>query len=531
MALIDINGLTFGYDGSPDTIFQDVSFQIDTDWRLGLIGRNGCGKTTFLNLLLGKLEYQGTISSPLPFEYFPYPVCSSGATALEQIRETIAPYRVWETEMEQLLRKSTPEALAAYGEVQELYSMHSGYTIDEEIRKEASRLQVAPDALDRPFSTLSNGEKTKLLLAAMFLRKNSFLLIDEPTNHLDLEAREAVADYLKTKKGFLLVSHDRKILDSAADHILSINRKTIEVQKGNYSSWRENKERKEQFELAQNDKLKKEIRRLEVAADRTAAWSDDVEKTKYGSLNSGLKPDRGYLGHKSAKMMKRSKAAEQRREKAAEEKSQLLQDLEVAGDLKLHILPHPKKMLAEAKNLSLSYGERDIVKEICFTISQGERVALRGRNGCGKSSVIKLLLGENIPYTGLFYKAGNLKVSYIPQDASFLRGSLRTFIQQSGVDESLMKAILRKLDFSRGQFEKDMASYSEGQKKKVLLAKSLSEPATLFVWDEPLNFVDILSQEQIELLLQKEKPTMLFVEHDAAFCDKIATKYVELCKE
>ena len=298
----------------------------------------------------------------------------------------------------------------------------------------------------------------------------------------------AVAEYLKTKKGFLLVSHDRKILDSAVDHILSINRKTIEVQKGNYSSWRLNKDRKDQFELAQNDKLKKDISRLENAARRTAAWSDDVEKTKYGSRNSGIRPDRGYLGHKAAKMMKRSKAAEQRRERAVEEKAQLLQDIELAAELKLHLLRHPKKLLVEAKNLSISYGERSVVKGISFTIIQGERVALHGRNGCGKSSLIKLLLGENIPYSGLFAKAGGLKISYIPQDTSFLNGSLREFIRQSGADESLMKAILRKLDFSREQFEKDMASYSEGQRKKDRLVKSLSEPASLFVWDGAAEF-------------------------------------------
>ena len=186
MALIDISNLTFGYDGSPDTIFQDVSFQIDTDWRLGLIGRNGCGKTTFLNLLLGKLEHQGSIYSPLSFEYFPYPLCdSSEAPAIELIREAVAPYRAWEAEMDRLLLEGTPDALMKYGEVQELYAMNDGYIIDEEIIREANRLQVAPDALERPFSTLSNGERTKLLLAAMFLRKNSFLLLDEPTNHLD----------------------------------------------------------------------------------------------------------------------------------------------------------------------------------------------------------------------------------------------------------------------------------------------------------------------------------------------------------
>lgn len=492
MSMIQVSGLTFGYEGSFDNIFEDVSFQIDTDWKLGFIGRNGRGKTTFLNLLLGKYDYAGTITHSVEFEYFPYPVEDR-----EEMTLTI-------------LEGIAPEA--------ELWR----------IQRELSLLEVEEDVLYRPFSTLSNGEQTKTLLAALFSKENRFLLIDEPTNHLDALAREKVGDYLAGKKGFILVSHDRAFLDRCVDHVLSINRADIQVQRGNYTSWQENKDRQDQYELAENDRLKKDIKRLEQAAKRTAGWSDAVEKTKKGSRNSGLRPDRGFIGHKSAKMMKRAKSIESRREEAVQEKSDLLHNLEQAGRLKLPYTPYYKETLVEAVGLTLFYGEKTVTEGLSFSVKRGERVALVGRNGSGKSSILKLILGEEIQHTGVLRIGSGLTLSYVPQDTSFLQGEMREFIRREGLDESLFKAILRKLDFSRPQLEKPLESLSQGQKKKVLLARSLCQPAHLYIWDEPLNYVDLLSRTQIEELIGEFEPTMLFVEHDKVFCEKIATKLVQL---
>lgn len=168
------------------------------------------------------------------------------------------------------------------------------------------------EALSQPFATLSHGEQTKLLLAALFCRDDPFLLIDEPTNHLDEHARAGIAAYLRSKSGFILVSHDRAFLDGCVDHILAINRTRIDLRQGNFSSWYENKQREDRQEIERNERLQADIRRLSAAARRTADWSEQAEKSKTGSRNSGLRPDRGYIGHKAAKMMKRSKAIEQR---------------------------------------------------------------------------------------------------------------------------------------------------------------------------------------------------------------------------
>lgn len=527
MSQITVNDLTFSYDTTYDNIFEHVSFQIDTDWKLGFIGRNGRGKTTFLNLLLGKYEYQGGIYSSVSFDYFPYDVLDTDALAMEIVMNTIAPFKEWEQEMEQCLElheKESASTMERYGQLQELYQAHDGYIIKELIEKEMGKLQVDLSVLTRPFFTLSFGERTKLMLAALFLKKNNFLLIDEPTNHLDMEGRETLANYLQAKKGFLLVSHDRAFLDRCIDHVLSINRANLEVQKGNFSSWLQNKELQDNYELDNNEQLKKDITMLADSAKRAMGWSDQVESSKIGS-HSG---DRGFIGHKAAKMMKRAKSIESRKLEAIEEKKGLLKNIEQADSLKMNLLPFPKKRLIEVEDISLFYGEREIASHIDFTLREGDRIVIRGKNGSGKSTLFKLLLGEEVTFTGRYHIAPGLKISYVSQDTSYLSGNLKDFALTYGLDETIFKTVLRQLDFSKNQFEKDIRDFSGGQKKKVLLAKSLTEPAHVFLWDEPLNFVDVFSRVQIEELILKYQPTMIFVEHDRVFGEKIATEVVSV---
>ncbi len=525
MSQINVNDLTFGYATSYDTIFEHVSFQIDTDWRLGFIGRNGRGKTTFLKLLMGSYEYQGTITSSVNFSYFPFAVEDEMMLTLSVVKDTIAPFSQWEKEMELCLAEEhTEENLEKYGKLQELYLSHDGYIIEELIEKELGKLKVDTEILARPYHTLSFGERTKLLLAALFLRKNNFLLIDEPTNHLDMEGRDTLAEYLNSKKGFMLVSHDRNFLDRCIDHVLSINRTDIEVQKGNYSTWWVNKERRDNYEVDKNEQLRKEITVLSDAAKRAKGWSDQVEASKIGTHAA----DRGAIGHKAAKMMKRAKAIENRKLDAIEEKKSLLKNIEELEDLKINILPIEGRRLMEAEDLSLFYDGRRVVSEVNFTLTKGSRLAIHGRNGSGKTTLLKLLLGQEIEYQGRFYVAPSLKISYVSQDTSYLTGNLKDFAVNYGLDETIFKTVLRQLDFARVQFEKDISEFSAGQKKKVLLAKSLAEPAHVFLWDEPLNYIDIFSRMQIEELILKYQPTFIFVEHDRMFCERIATEVIRL---
>ncbi|MBP1925833.1 lincosamide and streptogramin A transport system ATP-binding/permease protein [Sedimentibacter acidaminivorans] len=523
MSLISVNNLTFCYETNYENIFENTSFDIDTDWKLGFIGRNGRGKTTFLQLLMGKYKCKGTITSSVQFDYFPFKVVNEYNT-LEVVKNIIAPFAEWEYEMNECIAENTEKSINRYGELLDLFISHDGYIIEEFIEKEIRKLDVSLDVLTRPFISLSNGERTKLMLAALFLKKNNFLLIDEPTNHLDFEGRKCVGKYLSSKKGFILVSHDRYFLDNIVDHIISINRNSIDVQKGNFSSWQDNKNRQDNFEIKQNEKLRKDIVQLEESFRRTAGWSDKIEKSKIGEHA----PDRGNIGHKAAKMMKRAKSNELRKKNLIDDKKKFLKDIEKNDALKIHPLKYSKSTLINIDNLSVYYDNRIIFEDVSFAVNQGDRIALRGKNGCGKSSIIKLLIGENISFSGNINIGSELKISYISQDTSFLSGTFKDYSQKENIDETLFRAILSKLDFSSNIFDKDLKDLSGGQKKKVLIAKSLSQIAHVYIWDEPLNFIDVLSRMQIEQLIKSYEPTMIFVEHDYMFNESIATKVINL---
>ena len=500
MSIIDIKNLTFCYEGSYDNIFENASVTLDSDWRLGFIGRNGRGKTTLLKLLCGEYEYSGSISTSVHFDYFPFPVDDTSRSTLEVLTSVFPQLALWE------------------------------------LTRELFRLDLDEEILHRPFHRLSNGEQTKAMLALLFTKQDNFLLIDEPTNHLDQNSRQAVSKYLQSKRGFILISHDRTFLDHCVDHILVLNKSGLEVQRGDFSGWWTQKERREQFEMSENERLQRDVKRLSDSAKRTASWSNKLESTKIGSHAA----DRGAIGHKAAKMMKHAKVTEAHREKALEEKSALLKDLEQASDLLLKPVRYHNNRFIEISELTVQYGDQSLFNPLSFSIFQGDRIALTGRNGSGKTSILKLLLGSStpanhtipsnnvIPYGGQVYVASNLQLSYVSQDTSFLQGNIRDYASASGVEESLLKAVLRQLDFSRVQFEKDMADYSEGQRKKVLIAKSLCDRAHLYIWDEPLNFIDVLSRIQIENLLLTFQPTMLIVEHDEAFVRSVCTKTVTL---
>ncbi len=491
MSYININQLTFGYEQSDELLFDHVTLQMDGSWKLGLIGRNGRGKTTLLQILLGKLDYSGTVSSDLEFTYFPYPVRNPERMTLE------------------IMQEICPTA------------------VDWELLREADLLAVDAECLYRPFASLSNGEQTKSLLAALFAGENRFLLLDEPTNHVDAEGRRKIADYLKSKKGFILVSHDRAILDECIDHVISINRANIDVQQGNYSTWRTNFLQMQEAELAENEKLKKDIRRLNDAARQSASWSDRVEGSKTGTTNAGSKLDKGFVGHKAAKMMKRSKNLESRMQNAAEEKAGLLKNVETSDSLKLEPMKYEKNLLIGGKDLAIFYDNSEVCNNLKMEVHNGDRIALVGRNGCGKSSLLKLICGEAITYTGELTIGSGLVISYVPQSTAFLKGTIRGYASDQGADLTLLMTMLRKLGFERSQFETPMENMSEGQKKKILIAASLSQRAHIYIWDEPLNYIDIISREQIEELILTYEPTMLFVEHDTVFREKIATQVLE----
>ncbi|MBO4883933.1 MAG: ABC-F family ATP-binding cassette domain-containing protein [Clostridia bacterium] len=522
MSVIQIENLSFTYPGSAYPVFEDCSFTMDTDWRLGLVGRNGRGKTTLMRLLDGTLTGSGSITASVSFDYFPF-AFDLNLSARRAMKRAVAPFEEMEAEMARLLAQGE-EGVSAWGELEHAYAAAGGYGIDAAIEKEAGELGFPASELERPVASFSPGERTRLMLGAMFLRRNRFLLIDEPTNHLDREGRERVAAYLKSKKGFLLVSHDRWFLDQTVDHICALHKTGMHVEQGNYSSYAANKARQDAFEQERNEKLQGDIRRLTETAREKAAWSDRVESGKIG----GHIYDRGAVGHKAAKMMKRALAIERRTEAMIEEKKSLLRDIEYASWLTLHPLEHPARVLVRLTDAVAGYDGRAVLGPMNLEIAQGERVAVSGGNGQGKSTLLKLIQGILPPMGGRVHRASGLVISALPQLADGWSGTPREVGEREGLDLSYFLMLLRKLDFPREAFERDMTGFSMGQKKKVLLAASMARPAHLYLWDEPLNYIDLPSREQVENMLAETDATLLFVEHDRRFEERIATRRIEL---
>ncbi|MBO0455036.1 ribosomal protection-like ABC-F family protein [Candidatus Enterococcus murrayae] len=498
MTNIKINHLTFGYDRLGTLLFDDAQLTIAADWKLGLVGRNGRGKTTLLNLLRGELPYQGQIVHQLEMKYFPKKI-------------------------------NDPTQLTYFALTEE-----EGLEIWK-IERELTLLNCDLDILWRPFSTLSGGEQTKALLALLFLDEYSFPLIDEPTNHLDIKGRQLVADYLRKKQqGYILVSHDRNFLDQAVDHILAIEKSQLILYQGNFSTYEEQKAQRDAYELAQNSKLKKEISRLQRTAREKAEWSFSREKDKTNKPKGFIDTEYrrvspGAIGADAARMMKRSKAIVQRVEGQISEKEKLLKNIESVDALTISYEENYHRRIIQVEDLALSYFDRTLFSGKNFELLRGECLTIIGKNGSGKTSLIQALLGE-FPgeITGVIQRVNGLTISRIRQNYESNQGTLEAFAEKEGLDYSQFLNNLRKLGMERQVFANRIQDMSMGQRKKVELAKSLSQTANLYIWDEPLNYLDVFNQKQILELLQRVKPTLILIEHDDYFVKKVSDKVVRL---
>ncbi|GMG71022.1 ribosomal protection-like ABC-F family protein [Tetragenococcus halophilus] len=496
MSKIEIKDLTFGFDNLAEPLFDHTNLTIDTQWKLGLIGRNGRGKTTLLQLLLGKYAYSGIIKHQLEFTYFPQKISDKTLLTYDCL-QALAVFDLWE------------------------------------IERELNLLQTNPEILWRPFDSLSGGEQTKILLALLFIDDHHFPLIDEPTNHLDIMARQQVANYLQAKRnGFIVVSHDRSFVNEVVDHVLSIEKSQLVLYQGNFSTYEEQKEQRDHYEQEENRKLKKEIGRLKQTAAEKAEWSRGRERDKQGNPNqkgSGAIYDTGAIGARAARTMKRSKAIVNRMEEKAEEKKGLLHDIEDVDSLTINYQPSYHKQLLKVEKLQLSYTEQPLFSPISFEIEQGQRLAIQGANGSGKSSIIQFLLDE---FTGVASGkatfAHDLSISYVRQNYEDNTGTLQEFAQAHHLSYEELLNNLHKLGVERKVFANRIEKMSLGQRKRVELAKSLATPAELFIWDEPLNYLDVFNHEQLEAVIQSVQPSMLVVEHEATFLKNIATKMIYL---
>lgn len=487
MSYIQLDHITYTYPSGLAPVFENLTLHLDTDWKLGVIGRNGMGKSTLFRLLTGELKGDGRISSNLRFIRFPMEIADENIFGYLLASEFLPEEDFWK------------------------------------VLREATLLDLPSEVFYRPIATLSGGERTKLQLAVLFA-SDGFPLLDEPTDHLDAAGRAALARYLAAKRGFFLVSHDRTVLDGCCDHILALEKTGAAVTRGNYTVWKEEREKRERADSVKKEKLEKERTRLQEAARRIAEWSNAAEGEKFGTRNSGLRPDRGFIGASAARVMKRATAARDRTARAEEGIAELLKAFEETERLRLTPMAFFRETLFCCSDLCVCIGGRQILRNLTFSMKQGERVAISGANGAGKSTFLKVIAGL-LPAEGEIDLSPRLKISYVPQTFA-RRGTLSEYAAEYGIDEPYFKAILSKFGFSGRDLCRDLSEMSEGQKKKAALARSLCEKAHLYIWDEPLNYLDIASREQIEDAIIASDASILFVEHDAAFCEKIATRTI-----
>lgn len=526
MSQILIKNLSFSYRSHYSKVFQNINLNLDTDWKLGVIGRNGRGKTTFLKLLSGELEPEsGYIEKQVNTEYFPYSYTGSYEIVLDIIMECAGGFRTMEAQLD------NPDILQKYMDL-------DGFSMEGKIRREVKRMGLCEELLDRKFITLSGGEQTKVLLIALFVKQNTFILLDEPTNHLDVRGKEEVANYLKKKKGFMVISHDREFIDSVVDHILSINKSDITIEKGNYSTWKNNKDLIEEFEFRTKKNILREIKQLEGHAAKKRSW---------GTVSNTQKYD--YAGHSRTNgvqaYFRQAKRAEQLIEKDINKKKGLLLNYEKAKELIFNQEEAEADWLIKVNNLSYSYDkEHFVLNNISITIKQGEAIWITGPNGSGKTTLLKLL-GQEIYSPKIQYNE-NVKFSFLNQEMEFEENVTGyEFLKEEeegnsfnghavSCEESFKDDFKESLelcetfDMPKELLDKPCNLLSSGEKKKLMFAKLLCQKNHVLILDEPLNYMDVLFREQLEDAILRIKPTVIFVEHDVGFGEKIADKIVDL---
>ena len=324
MSTIVCRGLSFGYDGPERNVFTHLDLVIDTGWRSALVGRNGRGKTTLLRLIHGELTPdRGCIERSAATRLFPCMPADPDIPAFDAARDAAGPFRRWEAEMKRLLDAGDETAsLERYSALQVRYQEAGGYEVDADISRGLDALDIGADVRSRPFRTLSGGERTRCLLAGLLARDEGFALIDEPTNHLDRAGRARLAAYLGTKSGFLLVSHDRAFLDACVDHVIALNRDTVETRRTSVSEWRAEYRLRLAAQARANAESRRDIARLQSSARHRRAAAMKRESQK----NAGA--DSGFASARAARQMKRAIAAERRAEKVVDARKATLTDVE-----------------------------------------------------------------------------------------------------------------------------------------------------------------------------------------------------------
>ena len=508
---ISVNELIKGFEIGTN-VLDGLSFNITSGEHVAILGRNGVGKTCLFRILTGELDYDEGSVMIAPGKRIglisQIPVYPDGWTTEDVLKTAQSHlFRMQErmAEIEQLLSEGADgdDLLQEYDRLQSDFLRLGGYEADAERSRVANGLDITPDMRDRLFENLSGGEKTRVNLARLILEDTDILLLDEPTNHLDLHATEWLEDYISRFRGTVLaISHDRYFLDKVAQRCIEIVEGKAEFYSGNYSFFVEERQRRFEEKQKQYEKDAAKIAQLQKAADQMHLWA--------------------FMGND--KLHKRAFSMEKRIEKLKKTERPTSQKKLSVRFRETGFTGDEAVVMAD---VSKSYGEKKLFSGLDLEIVGGESVAITGNNGTGKSSLIKVLVGEEMPDSGFAYLGPQIRAAYLPQIVRFSndsRSMLDTMIYDCKCSPQEARDRLAAFGFRGENVLRPVGVLSGGERSRLKLCMLMGSDINLLILDEPTNHLDIASREWIEDALSDYEKTLVFVSHDRYFIDRFATR-------
>ena len=492
-------------------ILDGLSFTVNSGERVGILGRNGCGKTTLFRILTGELDYDSGSVMIAPGKRMglisQIPVYPEGWTTERVLKEAQRELYELSAGMEAVTARMEEEPsealLKEYDRLSDDFRRLGGYEMDSERSRVANGLDVSPAMLAQPFDSLSGGEKTRVNLARLILEDTDILLLDEPTNHLDLRATEWLEDYLLHFKGTVLaISHDRYFLDKVVQRCVEISEGRAELYSGNYSFYTVERQRRFEEKLKQYEKDQAKIDQLTRAAEQMHLWA--------------------FMGND--KLHKRAFSMEKRIDK-------LSQSERPREDKKLRVKFKEREFSGDealvTDGLTKGFGGRTLFSGLSLDVTGGERIALIGDNGAGKTTLIKLIMGLETPDSGYLYKGPAVRIAYLPQLVGFSdesRTALDAMLYECRCQPQQARDRLAAFGFRGEDVMTPVGALSGGEKSRLRLCMLMGDDVNFLILDEPTNHLDLASREWMEDALSDYAQTLLFVSHDRYFIEKFANR-------
>ena len=492
-----------------ENLLEDLSFDIQEGERVAILGRNGCGKTTLFKILTGEMDYDGGEVYVNPNKKLglisQIPRFPAGYTVEDVLRSAFTELTSAKRKMEALeqamAQGATAEQLREYDALVNRFQSGGGYDMDVDVDKICNGLGITAAQRPQEFDSLSGGEKTRINLARLLLEKTDILLLDEPTNHLDLSSVEWLESYIKSFKGtVLIISHDRYFIDQVAQRVIEITDGHAEFYTGNYSFYMEEKQARFDLQLKQYEQEQAKLKQLGYTVERMKGWGIN-NRTLYRRAMS--------IQHRMERIQKTQRPKTEKTMKAS------FGEKDFSGDV-----------VFKMKNVSKAFGDRTLFSDVNLNVEGGERIALLGDNGTGKSTFLKCLLGEE-DCGGRIQFGPTVKWGYLPQIIRFdhpERSLYDTMLYEKNLTPQMARDRLGAFLFQGEDVFKTVGTLSGGEQSRLRLCMLMDEKINLLILDEPTNHLDIASREWVEAAIEEFEGVLLFVSHDRYFIEKFAER-------